>query len=221
MPVRKVHVRFAGLCALLAALVGLGLATDPTQLLSLDGLRELARRHPWQAAGTFLVAGIGLKLMFVPFNPLSVAGGLVFGGGLGGTLASCALMLSSLIVFGLGRGLGRGWMAEAVQDGDGWLGRIERLLREHGLLAVVVLRVVPTLPLSAVNVLLGQSSVRWSSFVLGSLLGIVPGAYLLAFVGDAALEPGAPRFWFFLSLAGATILGGVLLGYRLERRTTG
>jgi uncharacterized membrane protein YdjX (TVP38/TMEM64 family) len=98
---------------------------------------------------------------------------------------------------------------------------VERLLRHHGLLAVVVLRVVPTLPLSAVNMVLGLSAVSWRDFVLGTALGLLPGTLLLAYVGSEALEPGGLRFWLYLSLFALLVLAGIATGYWMRRRERG
>lgn len=220
MRIQRTHLRLVGLLLLVGTLVLLGLSLEPSSLLDPEQLRSRASEHPWKAAGSFVLAGLGLKLLFIPFSPLSLVGGLVFGGALGGTLALGTLMTASLISFGLGRGLGRGWVEDLVDDEEGKLQLVERILRERGLFAVVVLRVVPTLPLSAVNVLLGHSSVRVRDFVLGTALGNLPGVYLMAYVGDEALEPWSPRFWTFVALLGLVVAGGVVAGYRLQRRTS-
>lgn len=219
MRVRKAHVRILGVVALVGTLVLVGLAVEPSRLLSAEGLRELAGEHRWKAAGAFFVAAVGVKLLFVPFSPISVVGGLVFGGALGGSVSFLALLASSLLAFGLGRGIGRGWVADVVDDAEeGKLRAFERLLREHGLLAVLVFRVVPTLPLSAVNIVLGHTSVRTRDFVVGTILGMAPGCYLLAFVGDEALDPSSPRFIVFAALSVLWVAGGLVLGYVLKRR---
>jgi uncharacterized membrane protein YdjX (TVP38/TMEM64 family) len=215
---RKHLLRVAGLVAVVAALVTLSLVVEPSRLLDPDALRGEAADHPWRASGLFLLAAMGIKLLFVPFTPISLLGGVVFGGALGGTLALAALLGSSVVSFAIGRKLGRGWVEDLVDDEEGKLRFVERLLRRHGLLAVIVLRVVPTLPLSAVNVVLGHSSVSARDFVLGTALGLLPGTLLLAFVGDRALEPRSPVFWLLAGASALLVAGGVLGGVYLRRR---
>ncbi len=219
MRVNKTQLRLFGFLIVLAALVIAGLAVDPSELLTPEGLRASVEQRPVQAAAVFLATGVGVKLLFIPFTPLSAVAGFVFGGLIGGALAFLALLLSSVIVFGLARWLGRAWVEEFVEDDESRLRSVERLLREHGLLTVVVLRIVPTLPLSAVNVVLGQSSISYRDFMIGTSLGTLPGAFLLAYVGSEALEFGDWPFWILVGLSALLVLCGILIRYRLRART--
>jgi uncharacterized membrane protein YdjX (TVP38/TMEM64 family) len=214
----KTTARIVGLVVLAAILLVVTLAVDAEELVDPDRLRAIARDNLWKASALFLAAGAGIKLLFMPVSPLSLLAGAIFGGPIGALLTMITLTASSTVAFGAARWLGRDWVRHTIDLKEGHAKIVDRLLEHHGLLAVVVLRVVPTLPLSAVNMLLGLSAVRWRDFVLGTVLGLAPGTLLLAYVGSEALDPGGFRFWLFLSLFALLVLAGIGAGYWMRRR---
>jgi len=57
---------------------------------------------------------------------------------------------------------------------------------------------LPIAPFSVVNVVAGASHIRWSDFLLGTVIGLVPGITTLTFFVDRALaairDPGVVTF---------------------------
>ena len=92
----------------------------------------------------------------------------------------------------------------------------------RGLIAVAFVRMLPVAPFSVVNVVAGASHIRWSDFMLGTLIGLLPGIATMTFFVDRAIaavrDPGAGTF-ALLALAVALILALVwTLRRRLGRR---
>lgn len=172
------------------------------------------RNAPWGPA-VFVLGYAALTLSPFPKNVLSIGAGMVFGfaGGVGVVVA--AALLGAAATFWLGRCLGR----EAVETFTA--ARVEKLdavLRQRGFAAVVGVRLVPVLPFTAVNYLAGLTSVGWRPYVLGTVLGILPGTVSYVTLGAFGLQPG----WQVPAAAaslGLLTLGGLMVGVR--RRRTG
>ena len=80
------------------------------------------------------------------------------------------------------------------------------------------MRLLPVAPFSVVNVVAGASHIRWSDFMLGTLIGLLPGIATMTFFVDRAVaairHPGTVTF-VLLAAAVALIVG---LAFTLRRR---
>ena len=189
--------------------LGEGLAFD--RLIAFGaGLRD----HPWAPLGIAL-AFIGGGLVAFPLLVLIAATALVFGPILGPLYALAGALLSAALTFAIGRKLGR----ETVRKLAGKrVNDLSRRLARRGLIAVAVVRLLPIAPFSVVNVVAGASHIRWSDFLLGTLIGLLPGVATMSFFVDRAVaairHPGIVTF-VLLAAAVALIVG---LAFTLRRR---
>lgn len=144
---------------------------------------------PWEAA---LVVGAiaGSSVLAVPVTVLIVATALGFGGWLGFVYSAAGVFGGALVGYGIGRLL---WRDAVRALGGRRLNDLSRKLGEKGLLAVVFVRVVPVAPFAIVNLVAGASHVRFGSYVLGTVLGMMPGIALMSLfadrVGSAIQDP--------------------------------
>lgn len=75
---------------------------------------------------------------------------------------------------------------------------------------MVVVRLVPVVPFTAINYTAGLTGIRFWHYTLGTALGIVPGTVAYVALGTYGTTPGS---WPFLVAAGALVLlsvGGLL-----------
>lgn len=93
-------------------------------------------------------------------------------------------MGASTIAFAMARHLARGWVQDHMPTRlRGW----DQRLAGGGLLQVFLLRVV-TGQLTPADWLLGVSTVRFSTFFVGTALGIVPGIVLATTIGSGIVD---------------------------------
>ena len=155
-----------------------------------------------------------LTLVPVSKNLLSAVAGALFGLAGGIALSWVASMVSAVVTFLVARRLGR--PAVAAMTGPR-IDRVEAVLRDQGVVAVVVARLTPVLPFTIVNYGAGVSAVSMRDFVLGTAVGILPGT-----VGYAALGASAGRDATTFVAAGVVaavlLVGSVLVGRRMSRR---
>jgi len=123
---------------------------------------------------------------------LSLAAGAIFGALTGTVYAVIAATIGATLAFLVTRYL----LRDAVLDRFGpKLERINRELEERGLNYLLFLRFVPIFPFFLINLAAGLTRLPLRTFVIGTLVGIIPGGFVYCNAGA--------------SLATITSLGGV------------
>jgi uncharacterized membrane protein YdjX (TVP38/TMEM64 family) len=220
---RSIAGRVARYLFTLLLLAALGAAWRWTPLrdwMALAPLLDSARTFaawPGAAAATvgLYVAG---NLLGIPVTVLTVLTALLFGPLFGGIFAFGGALLSAGILYALGKRLGR----HVVRRLAGYrLNRITRRLARRGVLAIVLLRLLPVASFPKTNLVAGASYIRWRDFWLGTVIGIAPRILLtVVFVDRVQAAVGSPGFAPLLGLAAVTLvlIAGALLVWRLFGR---
>ncbi len=183
---RPLQVRIWALAGLLAALAAAGILWRwaPPELWGVVApwaarLAE-ARDTPATAAMVVLLFVAG-GLARVPVSLMVLAAGAVLGIVDGTVQALAGALSSAALMFGLGRVLGRA----RVRRLAGWkVNRVQRALRRHGVMAILLLRLMPVAAFSVINLVAGATGVRLRDFVIGTALGMLPGVFAMSVVGD-------------------------------------
>ena len=194
--------------ALLAAMAAAWRFTPLHEWLALERLVDLGTAisdEPW-APIAVLLAFVGAGLVVFPLLVLIAVTALVFGPWLGPLYTIVGATASAALTFGIGRKLGR----ETVRRLAGKrVNDLSRRLAKRGLLAIAFVRLLPIAPFSIVNVVAGASHIRWSDFLLGTIIGLLPGIATTTFFVDraiAALRHPGPDTLGLLALALAVIV---------------
>lgn len=126
----------------------------------------------------------------LPASVMSMAGGLSFGLVGGFVAAVVAATIRGCGQFLIARLLGR----EAVEGLlKGRLATWDQQVGRHGFQTVLWIRLVPNVPYDVQNFSLGFSSVLFSSFVLATVLGIIPSMFLWVYLGHTVTD--ARQLW--------------------------
>ncbi|WP_413206564.1 TVP38/TMEM64 family protein [Rhodospirillum sp. A1_3_36] len=157
-----------------------------------EAIQSWVDRHGVLAIGLFIL----LYFVAVTFSLpgalwMTIIGGYVFGtlAGtiyvvLGATLGATAIFLLARYV------LGDGWKDKVSGK---MARRMERGFRSHAFSYLLVLRLIPLFPFWLVNLVPAFVGVPTRTYVLGTVLGIIPGTAVYASVGNglgAVLEAG-------------------------------
>lgn len=196
--------------ALLLLLAAVVFASGADRYLSLDvlaeryeELRAWAGRHPFTAPLTFGVVYALVVAASVPgATVLTLAGGLMFGLVLGSVVVVLAATAGATLVFLVARTA----LGEPLRRRTrGWLERMEAGFREDALSYLLVLRLVPLFPFWLVNLAPAFLGVPTSTYVLATLVGIVPGTLVYVSVGNGVgtvlAEGGRPDLGIILDPA--------------------
>lgn len=174
---KPVPRRLIGIGMLAVALVLLAIAWRWTPLrewVNLGALVSFARGldampfTPLAVVASYVVAGF----LVVPVMLLIAVTGIVFGPLYGSLYAIAGTLLSAAATYGLGHWLGR----EVVQRLLGKrVNHLSRRIATRGILAMIVIRILPIAPFSVVNVVAGASHIKLRDYLIGTLLGMMPG----------------------------------------------
>lgn len=198
-----------GIVSIAVALLGLTLAWSYT---SLSDFADAGRMStvlsvysqsiwgPFFAIAAFVVGG----LVVFPILVLIAATAAALGPWLGFFTAMAGALLSALVLFSIGRVLGR----ERLQHLLGRrAARIQERIVGRGILAVVVIRMIPIAPYSIVNVVAGASTLPLRDFMVGTLLGITPGILAMAVLGAQIADLARNASWSNVLLLALAFLG--------------
>ena len=203
---RAALVKAGALALLVLGAVGLALILGTPDIAAMRARVDAA--GPWGPI-LFFALYAALALIPVPKALLTSAGGALFGLWAGAGLSLAAALVGAVISFGIGRLLGREAVDRLIR---GRLARVDALLADHGLSAVLIVRLVPLVPFTAINYASGLSGVRFRHYVLGSALGMVPGSLAYAALGAYGTNPWG------LAAAGSALIVLVVGGSWWARR---
>lgn len=196
----------AGVVALCAAVA----AVIASQYGMIPDVRAAVQGAGLWAPMVFVLLQGAVTITPVPRTVFTVAAGVLFGSVAGVLLAVAGTTLAASAAYFLARMLG-GRLAErhAHHAAVAW---VRARLDRSGLLAMVSLRLIPAMPFWLVNYASALSGVRFPPYLLGTMLGILPGTVAIVVLGDAAVG-GTPHPAMFavsvvcglLGLAGALV----------------
>ena len=155
---------------------------------TVDEVRGWVAAVGWAGPLVFAAVYVALTLTPVPASVLTIAAGLLFGVPVGLAVIVAGAMIGAIGGFSLSRLLGRDVVARLDSER---LRRLDAMLARRGLLTVIGSRVVPLLPFGAFNYACGLTAVRARDYVLGTAIGILPGAAAYVTVGAYGADPSS------------------------------
>ena len=183
-----------------------------------DWLCSLVQRWGVVAALLYIAVYAGLVASSVPGGAvLSMAGGFLFGTWLGTLCAVVGATLGATGIF-LATRAGLGGLARRAGP---LVGKLEAGFRADAFNYLLVLRLVFIFPFWLVNLVPALVGVRLSTFMLATFLGIIPGTFVYASLGNGlgsvVGEPGLGallRLNILGPIIGLVILALIPVGYR-------
>lgn len=153
-----------------------------------DALTDFVTDRPAASVAAYCGTYILAVVFSVPGGSvLTIVGGLMFGGALGGILTTLAATAGSLAVFLVAQSTLGGWMRVRTQTMGPQLTSLAEGFRNNAFYVIVVLRLIPVMPYWASNAVPALFNVSIRTFVLATMVGLLPWTVSFAFFG-AALE---------------------------------
>ena len=155
-------------------------------------------------------------LLILPSTPLNLTGGAIFNILWGTLWTTVAAIIAAIVAFAFTRTVGRELIAQKLA---GRWEAIDAEMREGGLFYMFAIRLLPIIPYGLVNFAAGLTSIRFRDYLVGTILGTVPGVLPFVMMGSGlqALSEGN-----ILPLMFAFALTGMLVGgatwYRRRRQ---
>ncbi|MBD3586285.1 phospholipase [Salinimonas sp. HHU 13199] len=215
MPVRNPRRRtiMIGLGILVIAVLG-GLmywASQAIPWLNADSINAFLEesRGTYFALPTVLLVYLVGGILFFPVTVLSIAVAAVFGPIWGPIYGILGALLSSGVMFGVGKLLGN---AGLKKIGGPKVDAVDQKLKSSGVVGVAAIRMLPIAPFSLVNLVAGISSIGLFQFLMGTFLGMFPPMIAKGLVGDSITQifrnPSPETISY---LAGGIILWGLMI----------
>lgn len=142
------------------------------------------RAHWWGPIGFILIYGIGC-IIALPGSLLTLCGGAIFGVARGTAYNVLASNLGATLAFLMARYFGRDFVSRLMK------GRIESFdekVARHGFRFILTLRLIPLIPFNGLNLGSGLSRIKYRDYLLGSVLGMLPGTFIYTYFADALLK---------------------------------
>lgn len=135
----------------------------------------------WLAAGLYLLFyALAVSISVPGALWFTIGAGFLFGQWVGTGVAVLGATAGATMIFLATRYALAGWAAEKFS------GRIEKLrqgFKEDALSYVLLLRLIPVFPFFVLNVGMALINIPLRAFVFGSLVGMIPGAFVYASFG--------------------------------------
>ncbi|RSK27570.1 TVP38/TMEM64 family protein [Bacillus sp. HMF5848] len=133
-------------------------------------------------------------LILFPASILSLAAGLAFGAFWGTIYTIVGATAGAILAFFLARVLGSKFVKGR------WKGKgkaIETQLEKNGFLYVLLLRFIPLFNFDMISYISGLSKVRFTHFLVATVIGMIPATFAYNFLGSSLLASS----WWVLGLA--------------------
>ena len=155
-----------------------------------------------------------LPAFFFPVAVLALAGGLLFGLWWGSVYTFLGAMLNCTLMFLLARYVGRERVEQLLRSrmSPFWQEKLKTLEGRSGFLLLVILRLIPAVPYNLINYAFGLTGMKFTSYLIGSAIGIIPGTLAFINIGDKALDVTSPDFWIAMGLLGLLLVVTSILG---------
>jgi uncharacterized membrane protein YdjX (TVP38/TMEM64 family) len=155
-------------------------------------------------------------ILILPSTPLNLSGGAIFGVVMGTVWTTIAALVAAIVAFAFTRTIGREYTAKKFQ---GKWQAIDAEMQQGGLFYMFAIRLLPIIPYGIVNFVAGLTSIRFRDYLIGTLLGTVPGILPFVMMGAGLKSLGKgdilPLMVAFTLIA---LLVGVGTWYRRRRQ---
>jgi len=201
---RGALVRLALMLVVVGVIIGVAVIVGvPSESALRSRLAAMGAWAPLIFAGIYAVA----TLAPLPKSVFTLAAGFVFGVPLGLAVVVSGATAGAIAAFYLGRSLGQ----DAVHRLTGTrTARLDAHLATRGFVTILVARLIPVVPFTALNYVAGVTAVALPVFVLATVIGILPATAAYVTIGYYGGQPGS---WPFLVALGGllalTVAGGV------------
>ncbi|MDR3580254.1 MAG: TVP38/TMEM64 family protein [Oryzomonas sp.] len=183
MPWKKILIVLAGGVA-----VCMFMWFDLGRFLTLEALKanrqslvEYHAAHRAAMVAGFMAIYIAQTALSLPGAAvLSLAAGAIFGSVMGTVYANCAATIGATLAFLVTRYL----LRDAIQNRFGQkLEALNSELEARGLNYLLFLRLVPLFPFFLINLAAGMTRLPLRTFVIGTMVGIIPGGFVYVNAG--------------------------------------
>ncbi|MCP2678283.1 TVP38/TMEM64 family protein [Maricaulaceae bacterium NA33B04] len=185
------------------------------QYLNLETMRETLRGLDGWVQENLILALLAYMVFYALAVSISVPGalwftigaGFLFGPWLGTGVAVFGATVGATIIFLAARYAFADWVRAKF---PGYVKKLQDGFSRDAFTYVVILRLIPALPFFGINIATALLNVPVRAYFFGTLVGVIPGAYVYATVGDAIARAAADGVPSFSSLLTPEVIGAMV-----------
>lgn len=189
--INKKHISMV----LIAVVIGLGVylckSCGTFENCTPQNMKDYIGSFGMLAPAIYIAMFIIVPLTLFPDAVLAVAGGMIFGLGLGTFYTIIGAVCGGTLSFFISRIFGRG-LVEKLIKGKGEC--FENGIEKRGFLFILMLRLIPLVPFDVISYGAGLSKIRYKDFILATSIGIIPGVWVYVNLGDKSGNPFSVQF---------------------------
>ncbi|MBY6035797.1 TVP38/TMEM64 family protein [Fictibacillus nanhaiensis] len=149
-----------------------------------------------------------------PASVLSLAGGLAFGPLYGTLLTIIGASIGALLAFLFARKIGAGKLESKWGDKTT---KLQKILENNGFTVIILLRLIPLFNFDLISYAAGLSKIKLSHFLIGTVLGIIPGTFAYSFLGASTVSDNKGIFLLAIVLFGIVTIIPALFRKRIKQ----
>jgi len=202
----------AGVVALIASLALVWRYTPLAEVFTSDNVIDFTQvlAAHWWAPLLLVLAYTPASMVMFPRPLITMAAVVTFGPWEGLVYAMAGVLLAAIVGYALGRNINRNRVRRIAGPR---LNKIAQVLHHRGIIAVALVRFVPIAPYLVVNVVMGAMRVKFSHYVIGTFIGMLPGSLAATVLSDqvatALKDPSHINGW----LIAAAVCGFAALAW--------
>ena len=182
MPLNGVKTKFLWLFLGLMGLLLLWRVTPVQLLFDHDALIERLHMTGWAGICWFILAHVLATVVGLPGTILVIAGGAVYGVLWGTVWSVIGATLGAIAAFWVVRYLLHDFFEHRFGHHPA-LKRLKSIIHHHALHCVLTIRFMPISPFNLVNFLFGLTPIGLKPYIIGTVLGIIPGTAIYTWIG--------------------------------------
>jgi uncharacterized membrane protein YdjX (TVP38/TMEM64 family) len=187
--------------------------------LTPEVLRNYIEDFGYLAPFIYILCFTVLPIAFFPVPILALASGLVFGFLSGTIYTLIGAALNSAIMFLMAKVLAKDTVTNLLQRKlpKKYSSFLVNLDERRGFEIIFILRLIPAMPYNLINYGAGLTSIKFSSYMLATILGILPGTLVFLNIGNQALNIHDPAFIVSIMLLILLTVLSVILGKKIGK----
>lgn len=179
-----------------------------------DQVRMFIEMYPALTGLYLIFAKIVGAILFFPGTPLTLLAGATLGVFWGSVVSLIGNTIGAIAAFLIGRYFLKDYVQNNLYKKYPLARKYESRFFKNGLVTVILLRLIPLFPFNALNYLLGVTQVRTKDYILGTILGIIPGTIAFVYFGKALVMLSAVH----IASSIIAIVGLIYIGKYYEKK---
>ena len=147
----------------------------------------------------FILVIIEVIAVPIPGLILYVAGGILFGAFIGGTIALVGNIIGSSLAFGIARYYRMKHLEKKVVKKERKI--FNKFLGKYGIYSMFLLRINPLTSSDIFSYLAGLTKMPFKQFIIGTALGLLPLVYIQAYIGEDIIGQNPLLLYLFVILS--------------------